>query len=191
MHPLAYATPGTPLSRWRPWWIDAIAWAIGVPTLVLLAIALPPHWGAIDYTRTFAMQEVVASSFTIDTLRAIGRSDQNLWEALFLPLAFVMLVLFSRYRSVRASLWLAAIAAGMPVLWIGPGLLLAPILAMFVPRAIFAHADGEDWSEGMVALGTVGVWSLLWAAVLVVIALTRTAWPSVAEIRDAEPNGVP
>jgi hypothetical protein len=187
---LPYANASTHLPRSRPRWIDCVAWAVGVPTLFLLAIALPPYWGAIDYTRTFALHEVAASSFTLHSLRAIGRSPANTWQACFVPLALAMLVVFSRHRSIRASLRLAALAAAMPLLWMGPVLILALILAPFVPLAILGRADGEDWSEGMVAMGTAGVWTLLWTAVLVVIVITRSSWRSEAEMRDAEASGV-
>src|SRR5207237_1025951 len=101
-----------------------------------------------------------------------------------------VLVVFSRYRSVRASLWIAGTAAAMPLLWIGPVLLVTLLVSPLVPYAILGHADGEDWSEGFVALGTVGVWSLLWSAVLIVIVGTRTAWRSEAETCDVETSGM-
>jgi hypothetical protein len=89
----------------------------------------------------------------------------------FLPVACTMLLGYVVWpeRSVRRLCEIGSI--GLPAVFVGPSIVLLPLLALAVPAAVYGLRDGEAWGEGWVMFGTMGAWMDMWGVLFVVEAL--------------------
>ncbi|MGN6370299.1 MAG: hypothetical protein ACTHN5_18750 [Phycisphaerae bacterium] len=176
--PLPYATPPTarpPLSA--PLWLKI---ALLPPSLFLLAvflIGLPPLAGAIDYTRTFTLTEVLRYDAAHLT-DALGAPSST-----FAPLATLTLLLFLLNARLRRITLITNVV--LPLLYLGP---YFPFMLRDAPQSLLSaltgRADGETWSEGFVSLAALACWTPLWLTLALTLALSNrrhhTATPTTA-----------
>lgn len=108
---------------------------------------------------------------------ASGATDLSLVEVIaaywkhcgtYYAAAVAVLAAFVLARPHRWKLSVAVVALLMPSLF-ARGVrfyVICPIALFFsVPAALLGRSDGEEWSEGFVALGAVGGWVILWLVV--------------------------
>ena len=161
---LTYASSkrrSTPQPRW-------IAWLAIMGSLLILAlfiVSLPPAGaGALDYTRNIPLFEAVSYAWHADWGEVVRDSSRMFW---FVPAALACLVAFLTLRDWRVTAATLTVATVLPALWIGPRWPLVIALSpMVVFPAVVGRSDGEDWSEGLVAMCTMGIWTLLWLLIV-------------------------
>jgi hypothetical protein len=168
-HFLQYAVPRPAPPLWEKW----AAAAGSVPILAMFLLGLPPLAGSLDYTRDIPLSGAVAYAWRLGVSGTL-RSRSMIYTAMFAPAAIAGLVTFLCVRGVWPRRVTIAANLLLPALWLGPYL---PIVALVGPvvlwLTVFGQSDGETWSEGFVSYTAMGTWSLLWAAVAILLLVAR------------------
>lgn len=130
--------------------------------LLALLVALPPLAGALDYTRDIPLSEAIEYSLDADWSEVLTHP----WATglvLLIPLEIAALVAFVLARPAwltRVAFWVGLLA---PFACAGRFAPFLPLITIMTLPAWVGRDDGETWSEGFVAMGCAGAWSMLWA----------------------------
>jgi hypothetical protein len=163
---LPYGIPAPPPSHRR---INR-ATVIG-SALLLLAfyIGLAPGVGgfAFDYTRRIPIWEAVTAVVRVPPWEVATdtHTSRFVW---FVALAAGGCAGFVLCRPPWAKVVIAFASAVVPVLAVRGAVRLLVHLPMVLPEflgALVGRADGESWSEGMVAWGAMAAWMVFWALI--------------------------
>jgi hypothetical protein len=150
---------------------------VAVGSGLLLAgfyIGLAPSVGgfAFDYTKRIPIWEAVTGVVRVSPWEVLNdfHTQRLVW---FLPIGMMVAVSFVLGRWRRAKLVISVAAVVLPLVVIGRAFGRIVLLPFLVPQfmgALIGLADGEDWSEGMIAMGAMGAWMIFWS--LIIVALT-------------------
>lgn len=180
---LAYETPRKAV-EWEPppRWLRYAVIVVALFILGMFLLGLPPLSGAVDYTRSIPLHEIIQYAWstgvrgTLDDARMVRMS-------IFAPIAVVGLLAFLFIRGIVPQCLVIGFNVGLPALWVLP---YWPIFVVVGPPILVAAAagqrDGEDWSEGLICYAAVASWTTLWLAValaLFVIGWRRSKMPAI------------
>lgn len=162
---LPYAAPRRP----KYFGLNVAVSAVSVVLLGIFYVGLAPSISsfAFDYTRDIPLSEAIGGVTRVSP-RALLTDVYTSREVYFIPAAVATLAAFVLVRRRRWKLGVALFAIGFPVFLVrNLQFYFASPIAFFlaVPAALLGRCDGEDWSEGIVAVGAIGGWIILWAFV--------------------------
>jgi hypothetical protein len=154
--------------------------AVAAASVVLLAIfyvGLAPSIAsfAFDYTRNIPLSEAITGVTRVSP-RALLTDPYTMPQVYFMPTAIATLAAFVFLRRSPRKLAVAVFAIAFPVFLVrNVAFYLFSPVAFFlaVPAALLGRCDGEVWSEGIVAIGALGGWMLLW-----IVVAARLLWTS-------------
>ncbi len=135
--------------------------------LPLFYIALAPSISsfALDYTQKHSWWRVSRAVLAVNPRQLLSdpSTDRRVW---FIPFGIVMTSLFVFFRRRGLKRAIAAAAMLFTAYFFGIGSqywIRVPIYGTVIfVRSLVGLAGGEEWSEGIVALGIMGVWIILW-----------------------------
>ena len=183
---LAYATPKkavewVPAPRWLRYAVVAVALCI----LAMFLLGLPPLAGAVDYTRSIPLHEIIECARATG-VRGTLDSASMIRVAAFAPVAAAGLLAFLILRGFVPQRVVVGLNVALPALWllhfwpicvvVGPPILLA---------AVAGQCDGETWSEGFICYAAAGSWTTLWLAVALALVIVRWRRSKMLAIRPA------